>query len=234
VSRKNLSRTVIEGGRYFHNQLQRRGSNRAERASTRAWLDRVEVDLDGAEFTAPPPRRPVRKLFYDKLAPAKRWLASQVGRPWDTVYHELRTTFDRKTIAGNHVVEHMLDWVQRGEVIHHRYGRDRDFIVDAQGILRHGRFYGRSWSRLRKDALAWAQSRRLVKTHLGWWWFRVTGVGDCCPANRCGETHVDVYDGKFYVGRYHQVHRVPLRALSPGDLKRLDRLPRELRWLIEI
>ena len=234
MSRKNLSRTVIEGGRYFHNQFQRRGSNRAERASTRAWLDRVEVDSNDAEFTAPPPRLPVRKLFYDKLAPAKRWLASQVGRAWDNVYHELRTTFDRKTIAGNHVVEHMLDWVQRGELLHPRYGRERDFIVDAHGILRHGRFYGRSWSRLRKEALAWAQSRRVVETYLGWWWFRVTGVGESCSAYPCSETHVEVYDGRFYVGRFHQIHRVPLRALSPGDLKRLDRLPRELRWLIEI
>ncbi|MEO8846875.1 MAG: hypothetical protein ABI591_07480 [Kofleriaceae bacterium] len=234
MSRKNLSRTVIEGGRYFNNQVQRRDSNRSERATTRAWLDRVEVDVGDAEYTAPPPRRVVRKMFYDKLAPAKRWLASQVGRPWDTVYHELRTTFDRKTIAGNHVLEHMLDWVQVGPTLEHRYHRERDFIVDLHGTLRHGRFYGRSWSRLRKEALSWAQSRRIVKLKSRWWWVRVRGVGIVCSRHPCSATHYELYDGKDYVGRFHQFDRVVVRELSPGDLQRFARLPSELRSLIVV
>lgn len=53
-------------------------------------------------------------MFRDKLAPAQRWLASQVGRPWDKVYSELRAQFDSRTIAGAHVVnDHMLGWVRR-------------------------------------------------------------------------------------------------------------------------
>src|SRR5438105_10112930 len=89
LSRKDLSRTVIEGGRYYHNCDERRASHAIERANTRQWLDRVCIDPDVADESAPEPKPHISKLFHDKLAPAQRWLASQVGRPWDKVYSEL-------------------------------------------------------------------------------------------------------------------------------------------------
>src|SRR4051812_4716895 len=112
VARKDLSRTVIEGGRYYRNCYFRRASHGIERATTREWLDRVNVDLDEADASAPPARPRVHKEFHDKLMPAHRWLVAQVGRPWSKVFSELSARFDTRTVAGRHVVhDHMLRWV---------------------------------------------------------------------------------------------------------------------------
>ena len=229
MSRKNLSRTVIEGGRYHRNQYQRRHSSRAERATTRTWLDRVDVDPEEAEYSAPPERERVSRQFYDKLAPAKRWLASQVGRPWNKVYQDLCTTFDRKTIAGNHVVEHILDWVQIGIALQHTFSRRSDFIVDAHGILRRGELYGQSLAKLRKAVFVWTQGRRAMKAS-GIWWVRVSGSGEACVAHPCHERHYALVDGTTYLARYHELAYTTLTAFSEGDKRRLARVPVELRW----
>jgi hypothetical protein len=230
MSRKNLSRTVIEGGRYRRNQFFRNESHSIERANVRAWIDRVEVDLDEAEARAVAPRPRVHRMFYDKLAPAMRWLDRQVGRPWNRVYSELCAKFDRRTIAGNHVVaDHMLVVVFRGDLSRAR-NRERYFEVDPQGILRRGRFHGRSFGNLRREMLAWSQQRFAANTSAGWWWFWKRAVGSRCDAyGSCTRRHDYVE-----LARYHDVAYMPDRALSRGDLRRLDRLPRELRAEIVI
>jgi hypothetical protein len=143
VARKDLSRTVIEGGRYYHNTYFRRASHGTERATTREWLDRVAVDLDEADETVPPPLKRVGKMFYDKLAPAQRWLASQVGRPWSKVYSDLCARFDARTVAGRHVVhDHMLKWVRRYDALPTHHSR-HDLVIDRHGILRKPPGFGR-------------------------------------------------------------------------------------------
>ena len=142
MARKDLSRTVIEGGRYYSNCWERRASHGIERATTREWLDRVAVDLDEADATLPPPRKRVYKMFRDKLAPAHRWLVAQVGRPWSKVYSELCARFDTRTVAGRHVVhDHMLQWVRRYDDVQWRWWRSRyyDLVIDRHGILRKPR-----------------------------------------------------------------------------------------------
>jgi hypothetical protein len=219
VSRKNLSRTVIEGGRYHRNQFERNHSHRVERASTRAWIDRARADIDEAEFSAPPLRPRVGKMFYDKLAPAMRWINSHVGRPWNTVYSELCATFDRRTIAGAHVVDsHMLTSVWRGD-LSWRGGR-QDFVVDAHGILRRGRMYRRSWRKQRAELLAWTKGRRAANTFMGWWWFRAVGAGPPCSDLACRSRHHVCEGLRFHDGIRH----VADRALTKGDLRRLARV----------
>jgi len=209
VSRKNLSRTVIEGGRDFYNSWQRRASSADERASTREWLSRVMVDAEEAEATAPPRRRPVRKSFHDKLGPAQRWLASQVGRPWDKVYSELCARFDTRTVAGRHVVhDHLLHWVLRnGDP--QPYYRRYDLVVDAHGILRKPYWFRRSYAKLRAKALTWAARRRCALTLRGWWWFRLQRTGVGTPEFRA-----------TWVG---------IAPMTRADVRYLHRLPPELR-----
>ncbi len=222
MSRKNLSRTVIEGGRYHRNQFARNHSHRVERATTRAWLDTARADLDQAEYSAPPARPRVGKMFYDKLGPAMRWINSQVGRPWNTVYSELCATFDRRTIAGAHVVDsHMLDSVWRGD-LSSRAGRRR-FFVDAHGILRRDWMYGRSWRKQREELIAWTGGRRAANTPTGWWWFRVV-----LGSPRCGVTSCRLRHHCAYGVRHHVSSLVPDRALTEGELRRLARVPKDL------
>src|SRR4051812_1474335 len=112
MATKNISRTVIEGGRRHYNSYARRASNSDHRAAERVFLRRIVLDPNGA---LEPIRAHVAKDFYDKLAPAERWMRRQVGRPWNKIYAEIRARFDIRTTAGRHIVfDHMLRWVRRG------------------------------------------------------------------------------------------------------------------------
>jgi hypothetical protein len=229
VARKDLSRTVIEGGRYYSNCFFRRASHGDHRASTREWLDRVAYDVEYADEHDPPPLVRVRKQFRDKLGPAMRWLRSQVGRPWDNVYADLCARFDTRTIAGRHVVhDHMLPSVRQFDDPrwHHR----SDLVIDAHGILREPAFFGVSWRKLRDRAKAWAQGRVAASTYRGWWWFRVDGIGPrCLLGYGCAQRH-------FMAGtdRYHAVRYTGDRPLSRKARAYLDRLPADIRQSIVI
>jgi hypothetical protein len=224
VATKDLSRTVIEGGRYYSNCFMRRASHGGERASTRDWLSLVEDDLEYAESSVAPPIRRIPKSFRDKLGPAKRWLASQVGRPWAKVYSELCTRFDTRTLAGRHVVhDHMLPWVRlHGDPLA-RYSRF-DLYVDAHGILRKPALFGRAYRKLAEQAVAWAAGRVCAETFRGWWWFRANVSGEpCALPYKCDRQHYAQgwrhYHAKSYVG---------LAPLTRGERRYLGRIPAEM------
>ena len=230
MARKDLSRTVIEGGRYYHNCFFRRASNGDHRASTREWLDRVAYDDDYADEVAPPPRKKVHKMFRDKLGPAMRWLRAQVGRPWDKVYSDLCTELDTRTVAGRHVVhDHMLGWVRRSDDPRTRGGRF-ELVIDAHGILREPAYFGIGWRTLRDRARAWAAGRVAASTYRGWWWFTRDAIGGACP-NRwsCARTHYDIDGDAFHGVRYTGVG-----PLSKKQRRHLERLPDDVRRSIVI
>ena len=131
MATKDLSRTVIEGGRTSFNKWERRYSNCEVRAREREAL-RSEDDWDEVVIA---PRKPVRRSFNDKLSPAERYLAAQVGRPWSKVRSELFARFDTRTTAGRHILfDHLLRDVKVGE--QHGWRGSFEFEVDRHGILR--------------------------------------------------------------------------------------------------
>jgi hypothetical protein len=146
MATKNIARTIIEGGRTGYNKGERRGRMAELRAANRAFVDRARRDPDAVLGGVTPVRQRVRKEFEDKLGPARRWLARQVGRRWDSVYADLRARFDTRTTAGRHIVfDHMLPWVTRADQEVRWRG---DFIVDLGGILREEqRSARRRWRR---------------------------------------------------------------------------------------
>ncbi len=133
MSTKNLSRTVIEGGRTHYSAWARRHSNALDRMRERDVSTRLlrSTDLDVEVY----PRRPSSyRDFHDKLGPATRWMESQVGRPWNKVRGELFARFDTRTRAGRHILFcHVLPSVEVG-----RKGglRRVEFRLDRHGILR--------------------------------------------------------------------------------------------------
>jgi hypothetical protein len=177
MSTKNLSRTVIEGGRYAGNRWDRRESNRVFRVRTREHCRTLCSD-EALDADAPPVREPVYRSFDDKLAPALRWLKSQVGRPWNKVRAELFERFDTRTTAGRHIVfDHMLPWVQ-GERWHAR------FRVDERGMLRL--LPERRWPRreipaplpeARHCLEAWLAGRAIDAVGQRFYWFELTSAG---------------------------------------------------------
>jgi hypothetical protein len=51
------------------------------------------------------------KRFNENLAPLRRYLLKQVGRPWDKVYGEICQTIDTRSTVGLHVLQHLTGFV---------------------------------------------------------------------------------------------------------------------------
>lgn len=155
MSKKNLARTVIEGGRYTGNKWDRRNSHAEFRARDKNYIKEVTADPENWYDYDSEPTEPVYKGFRDKLGPMFRWLHSQVGRPWDEVRSEVTETFDTRTTAGRHIVyDHLLSNVEVTPDLHYgRYYRGpddyttsyykNDFYVDETGLLQRKRYITR-------------------------------------------------------------------------------------------
>lgn len=130
MATKNLARTVIEGGRTPGCTWGRRKSNSVQRRSARRVSGALVSGAD-ADFTVYPVRTVVWREFNDKLGPAKRWLETQVGRPWNKARSELFARFDIRTTPGRHIVfDHLLPEVEGPPRFRPKY------VVDRFGILR--------------------------------------------------------------------------------------------------
>jgi hypothetical protein len=53
------------------------------------------------------------KYLSDHLAPLRRLLYSKVGQHWDEVYREICQRLDANTMLGQHVIDHLWDYVER-------------------------------------------------------------------------------------------------------------------------
>ncbi len=140
MATKNLARTVIEGGRNYYCSDARRRSHGVARAHSHQLQHALcrGADPEGAVFGD---RKPVFRSFYDKLGPARRFLRSQVGRPWNKVRSELFKRFDTRTTAGRHILfDHLLKEVESPP---RHFGRRRRLWISAHGILRYTEAPGR-------------------------------------------------------------------------------------------
>ncbi len=201
MSTKNLSRTVIEGGRVRSNKWDRRHSSRAERAKVREYLANVTKDPEFAEEETEPKRTKVYKEFDDKLGPVFRWIRSQIGRKWDEVKSEVFATFDTRNLAGKHIVfDHLLSSVQETENPRYSYREVpgepessyyyNDFYVDEEGILRQKKYVSRK-SRWHKPGVHtkvvtdWLNGRIVGKVGNKMYWFIPVSRGGHADEWKC-------------------------------------------------
>lgn len=174
MATKNLARTIIEGGRDRSNKWDRKHSHRQERALTREFLSKARARDDGFDGLATPRRPKVYKSFADKLGAPRRWLARQVGRPWDHVHAEMFTRFDPRTLAGRHIIfDHLLQEVRIHPVDRRRFWVRPELYVDRHGILRERAGIKRTpWrsSELPESVRAWANGRRVAAEGQALFW----------------------------------------------------------------
>lgn len=192
MSKKNLSRTVIEGGRYGRNKWERRHSHADVRAKLKNYLADVMKDIEVAEEEDVEPLEPVYQGFKDKLSPMYRWLRKQVSRAWDDVRSEITEKFDTRTTAGRHIVfDHLLKSVQIGKEEHRYYyrgpyddltsGSDNDYYVDDEGTLQKKLYTGRRYRADKipefdtKKLVNWLSGRIVGKVGTKYFWFSPTG-----------------------------------------------------------
>jgi hypothetical protein len=195
MSTKNLARTVIEGGRARYNKWERRHSHAQERFQERMVSSRL-LRATALEDVVYAKRGKVYRDFRDKLGPAERWLASQVGRPWNKVRSELITRFDSRTTAGRHIVFcHLLHDVIMSVDEIDIYSQ-KQFKVDAHGILRRKSKPARWRSPWIEAPLpeprhaldAWLAGRRVGERSTCFYWFVQTPAGSFRQHMRLTET----------------------------------------------
>ncbi len=83
------------------------------------------------------------KYLADHLGPLRRFLRSKVGQQWNEVYSELCQRLKTNTMAGQHVISHVWDFVERyveiidGKVYRKPYQKYRTLLDTGYG----DRFY---------------------------------------------------------------------------------------------
>ncbi len=103
--RKDMSKVIVE-----------RPRTGRSRAGLRPGRTRTLVDDDGEPIKAKGAREPKgreqkTKHFNETLNPLKRYLASNVGRPWDKVYSEISEHLKPSSTVQQHVRDHLQDFV---------------------------------------------------------------------------------------------------------------------------
>ena len=97
--------------------------------------DRLEMDEWRSREGIRRPWGSNRKGLNENLAPLRRYLQSQIGRPWDKVYSEICQHMNRDSAVQLHIWQHLMQFVSvtpRAE----RPWRSADFIVHPRtGLL---------------------------------------------------------------------------------------------------
>jgi hypothetical protein len=105
--RSDMHKVIVERPRV--------GRSRARKNKTKLRLNPNQAVDAGDAFDGGPNRVlvPYRdKHFNEHLSPLKRFLYTQVNRPWTKVYAEIVKGIDRRSVVGAHVLEHVGDFVQ--------------------------------------------------------------------------------------------------------------------------
>jgi hypothetical protein len=209
---------------------------------------RLRRDLDG-------PMRLGMRAGYgyrglnENLAPLRRYLRAQLGRPWNKVFSEICAGIDRRNTVQQHIHQHIRDFIaidvkvfggrlvglaDRRRFLLNDFGVSQELYVDPRsGLIRLNRHY-RAWHRnaaayREREAAEIASRRRVVDERtllllLEGIWYRVeVGV---LPAERVVE---NVIDGKTHrrvlvEPRYDVVLRKPISRAVQADLRRCKEL----------
>ncbi|MGC2260373.1 MAG: hypothetical protein WA594_18830 [Candidatus Sulfotelmatobacter sp.] len=185
----------------------------------------------------------------ENLAPLRRYLQAQIGRPWNKVFSEICAGIDRRNTVQQHIHQHIRDFIainvgaREGRLVDLAprwgfLGRDsgiaQELYVDPRtGLIRLNRNY-RSWrhsaaERRRRDLAEIAMRRRVVdeRTYLLLLddvWYRVET--DVLPKERLVESVVDSKPHRHVIAepRYDVVLRRNISRAVRADLQQCERL----------
>ena len=189
MATKNLARTAVEAGRYKSYKDERDQEKRIRRREERELLNKVRLDPEAYDELSTPKETTLGKRGAqgENLGAVYRYLDSNVGRNWDTVYSEIRERFDIRAINAYHIVmDHMVGMVQTAD--DPRYQRYYRYYVDKQGRLQankdkprknkrkpvvfdHNQFYNFMGNRRLKregDKLFWLHQDIPAEIRTGW------------------------------------------------------------------
>jgi len=143
--RSDMHKVIVERPRMLRSAWKNKKTARRLSTDECAQVVREAEDYDGGPVRASSARH--EKHLNENLAPLRRYLASQVGRPWNKVYSEICKTIDTRAAIGLHVLQHLegfiaLDVYKENDVLYERgrWGHAievRGLYVDpATGLIR--------------------------------------------------------------------------------------------------
>lgn len=115
----------------------KRNGSHYPRGSLRARFERDLEDAPSKLGMSFPHRE---KWLNENLAPLRRWLRSQAGRPWSKVHAEIRTVVDARSPTKLHILEHLAQYVllhvelDGGRPFHLRWGRRTPIVEGWKGM----------------------------------------------------------------------------------------------------
>src|SRR5258708_38763728 len=103
--RSNMQKVMVDRQRRVGSNWKNRKTALRLSETQRAQAIANAEDYDGGSGRASSARH--QKHLNENLAPLRRYLMAQVGRPWDKVYGEIRGTIDTRSAIGLHVLQHL-------------------------------------------------------------------------------------------------------------------------------
>ncbi len=232
--RKDMSKVIVERPRTGR-------SAAGKRPGRTRVLTGDDGEPLGAVKGAREPKRKAQKTkqLNETLNPLKRYLASNVGRPWDKVYSEISEHLKPTSTVQQHVRDHLEDFVaistrMKGGVVvmTPRYGGERAisdssalyYVHPRTGILRHNENRTNWTARYRKAKQAaeaeLAQRMRVVdaKTQLhlfdgAWWEVKLSKIKRHPRKNAQGTTVAYIEEPYVDVVRFAKLSRLGLEKL---------------------
>ena len=188
------------------------------------------------------------RFLNENLAPLRRYLLAQVGRPWDKVFSEISAGIDRRNTVQQHIYQHIDDFIAihvglrdgqpidlgRGGLFSNHSGElSQELYVDPRtGLIRINKQY-RAWARKidekrRQEQAQLVARRRIlndrtVLLRLDDLWFEVTLAE--LPPGRTIERRVDGQCQRklVYERRYDVVFRREISLLSDSHQRERER-----------
>lgn len=118
--RPDMDKVIVERPRYgSRSRSRKKGYRKQLQKSDFAELPRNEPMLGRW--------RGLEKCFNEHLGPMRRFLRSQVGRPWNHVYRDLREHVRFDNVVQKHVLTHVWEFVHR-----------HVDVIDGQIVVRPG------------------------------------------------------------------------------------------------
>jgi hypothetical protein len=218
--RKDMSKVIVERPRL----------GRAV-AGKKPGRTRALVDDDGEPIRAvksvrePPSRERKTKHLNETLNPLKRYLASNVGRPWNKIYSEISEHLKPTSTVQQHVRDHLDDFVatktrmRAGVVmVTPRFGGERPLAEDwslyyvhpRTGLLRKNERFKR-WSERTREARRKAEAERALRMRV---------IDDKTQAHLFGEDWFEVKLAQIPAGQLYKdvVHSAKLSRMAGEKL----------------
>ncbi|BDA67989.1 hypothetical protein RIVM261_025040 [Rivularia sp. IAM M-261] len=166
------------------------------------------------------------KYFSDNLSPLERWLKSKVGQPWDSTYSELCQKVETKTLAGQHLISHLWQMVERHVIfidglpysrqnLYHAYplGKWKDalYVHPETGILCLAKKLPRANKKKPDDLVVIDKYKEYRK--INELWYLLTFDIPYGAINKKLHSEIRNIDGRIYIARRRQCNKKEIKLI---------------------